>query len=182
MSKPTVLSQSKTHYILWLSNKIFLSSLFQLLKFRSVWRETNTTKGQTNPLKVENPLKSAAKLKQFPSVLFTAAAVRRAVQTGGSGTYPFHLCTQRALDEHDRFRKAALPENASGKAWPPWLLLTTVHCDCLTHGTAGLVSPSPNKLLLGSLQHFSFRAVGSGSKASKYKWVDISSDLSPPLT
>lgn len=68
-----------------------------------------------------------------------------------------------------------------GQPVHPALLLATMQSCCPIHGTAGLVSPSPNQLLLGSFQRFCCRGAGTGSKASKCKWVDVSPDPSPNL-
>lgn len=78
-------------------------------------------------------------------------------------------------------RWEVLPQMLLGEPDHPGLLLTTVQSCCPIHGTAALVSPSPNQLLLGSFQRFCCRGAGTGSKASKCKWVDVSPDPSPNL-
>lgn len=63
--------------------------------------ETNTTKGQTNPLKEENPLKSVAKLSNSPIISAAERLLNLLSLESSSGILPFHLCAQHTSDEHD---------------------------------------------------------------------------------
>lgn len=181
-------SHGRAHYTLWLSKKIFICSWFPQLRFGSIQGETNTTKGQTNPLKEEKPLKSAAKLSNslLYSLLqkdFWTCCQCRAFKRGCQG-FTLFICepSMHQLSTTVMEMRGAATD-ALSRAWPPWAV--SHHHTLLPPHPVGLLvwaSPSPNQVLLGLPQWFCFRGAGTGSKASNCKWVDTFPDPSPSLT